>query len=238
MNILYIDTAMNACCVGVYNAAQNIHIQREEHRMRGQAERLLPLIEDAMQDAQLTPKQLNMIGVTIGPGTFTGLRVGMATARGLKLALSIDVIGVTTLDVIIHAHMADAKAKGFKYCAALVETKRSDYYLQINDVITGEILLPACALEGAEIIALCTEYQLAGQMMMVGDAIERLISEQGAVQDLSTHHLTCPDPKAGINLIQQHANMAKNKGDDEDIQPLYLRAADVSAAKVVRYIQE
>lgn len=69
-----------------------------ENMAKGQAERLMPMIEEVLEEAGATLKDLDAIGVGIGPGNFTGIRISVAAARGLSLSLGIPAIGVTTLD--------------------------------------------------------------------------------------------------------------------------------------------
>jgi tRNA threonylcarbamoyl adenosine modification protein YeaZ len=67
---------------------------------RGQAEAIVPMVRDAMEDAEICTDRLDRIGVTLGPGTFTGIRIGLACAKGLALALAKPVIGIDTLQAI------------------------------------------------------------------------------------------------------------------------------------------
>lgn len=102
MATLAIDTSMRACAVAV--SAE--HWAREAMQ-RGQAERLVPMVAEVLGRAGLAFGDLARVVVTVGPGSFTGIRVGLATARGLGLALGVPVLGVSTLDVLWHAGVDD-----------------------------------------------------------------------------------------------------------------------------------
>jgi tRNA threonylcarbamoyladenosine biosynthesis protein TsaB len=98
MRILAIDTALEACSAAVLDteqAATSVH--ESQPMVRGHAEGLMPLIARVMERAELDFAALDRIAVTTGPGSFTGLRVGIAAARGIALAAGKPVVGLTTL---------------------------------------------------------------------------------------------------------------------------------------------
>lgn len=233
MNILYMDTAMNACCVAVYNAAQDQVTVREEHRVRGQAERLMPLVAEAMQDAALTPQDLNAIAVTVGPGTFTGLRVGMAAAKAMALALQVPIVPLTTLELLLQQAAADSDAAPYGIHMAVIETKRSDYYVQAVDVKTGHLMQPAASMTAEQIAQIGRDEKV----WLIGDALMRLESEIAFHRNWHANPVTCPDPHKAIFFAQKKCH-AHNCFSNKDISPLYLREADVSAPKSRRFIEQ
>jgi tRNA threonylcarbamoyladenosine biosynthesis protein TsaB len=97
--VLAIDTALSACSVAITRGEETL-VSRIEPMARGQAERLAPLVNELVSEAGVRFSQLDRIAVTRGPGAFTGLRVGLAFARGLALALDRPCIGLSTLDVL------------------------------------------------------------------------------------------------------------------------------------------
>ena len=98
MLILAIDTALNACAAGVLDTDAGKLIAQESLPMkRGHAEALMPLIARVIKQAGIGFAALDRIAVTTGPGSFTGLRVGLSAARGIALAAGKPVVGVTTL---------------------------------------------------------------------------------------------------------------------------------------------
>ena len=98
MLILAIDTALEACSAALHNVATGETVARETLPMtRGHAEALIPLIERIMKESACEFSELDAFAVTVGPGSFTGLRVGLSAARGFGLATGKPVIGVSTL---------------------------------------------------------------------------------------------------------------------------------------------
>ena len=98
MLILAIDTALDACAAAVLDTeTAELRAQESLPIKRGHAESLMPLIARVMQSANLAFTALDRIAVTVGPGSFTGLRVGISAARGLALAAERPAVGLTTL---------------------------------------------------------------------------------------------------------------------------------------------
>ena len=97
MLILSIDTALDACAAAVLDTAEGIIAKESQSMKRGHAEALMPLIARVMKASGVSFAALDRIAATTGPGSFTGLRVGLSAARGIALAAGKPVVGVTTL---------------------------------------------------------------------------------------------------------------------------------------------
>ncbi|MET0905398.1 MAG: tRNA (adenosine(37)-N6)-threonylcarbamoyltransferase complex dimerization subunit type 1 TsaB [Tardiphaga sp.] len=98
MLILAIDTALDACAAGVLDTRTGQLLADESLLMkRGHAEALMPLLARVMQQSGIAFAELDRVAVTTGPGSFTGLRVGLSAGRGIGLAAAKPVVGVTTL---------------------------------------------------------------------------------------------------------------------------------------------
>jgi tRNA threonylcarbamoyladenosine biosynthesis protein TsaB len=103
MNILAMDTCFGACSVAVGKTVQEFGTawhHEFEPRQTGHAEALMPMVERVMGEAELHFSQLERIAVTTGPGSFTGMRIGIAAARAMGVTLGIPVVGLPTLDVM------------------------------------------------------------------------------------------------------------------------------------------
>ena len=127
MRVLAIDVSVNGCSVGVLDTETSAFYQKRMETDRGQAEFLIPMVEDVVIEAGLTMKEIGCIAVTRGPGSFTGVRIGLATAKTLGLALNIPVFGFSTLDVIARAHPNNDQT------LFLIDTKRDDFYGQVGE---------------------------------------------------------------------------------------------------------
>jgi len=100
MIILALDCSLDSCSAAVFDSAHRILGARFERMERGQAETIAPMARDVMAEAGVPSQSLDRIGVTLGPGTFTGIRIGLACAKGLALALNKPVIGIDSLRAI------------------------------------------------------------------------------------------------------------------------------------------
>jgi tRNA threonylcarbamoyl adenosine modification protein YeaZ len=97
MLVLALDTALAACSAAVLDSQRGLLASKSIPMLRGHAEALLPVVEQVMDAAGVVFSSLDRIAVTVGPGSFTGLRVGVSAARGIALAASKPAVGVTTL---------------------------------------------------------------------------------------------------------------------------------------------
>ena len=95
---------------------------------RGQAEALMPMIDRVMKAAGVTYAALGRIAVTTGPGSFTGVRSGLAAARGLTLASEVPTVGILTTEALAAA-VPEHERNGARILAA-IDTKRGDFYVQ------------------------------------------------------------------------------------------------------------
>ncbi|HEY4192454.1 MAG TPA: tRNA (adenosine(37)-N6)-threonylcarbamoyltransferase complex dimerization subunit type 1 TsaB, partial [Mesorhizobium sp.] len=99
--ILAIDCSASLCAASVHDEAANVELGRCVLDLgKGHAERLMAVIADALKAGGVNYAGLSTIAVSVGPGSFTGVRVGVSAARGLALALKIPAIGVTTLEAL------------------------------------------------------------------------------------------------------------------------------------------
>jgi tRNA threonylcarbamoyl adenosine modification protein YeaZ len=161
MIILAIDTAGVDCSVAVFDATTHAVIARAQETLgKGHAERLSGMIDEVLRQASLTPEALGLIGVTVGPGSFTGIRVGVAAARGLALALGIPAVGVTTLEVLAETARHAGEAGPI---TAAIDAKRGEVYLQPFDRDGHAIAGPkAMLLEAARAIVETSQVRLVG----------------------------------------------------------------------------
>lgn len=136
MIILAFDTAVTGCSVVCLDSKTGGYTVRSVMTDRGQAEMLVPLIQEVVTESGFEMTHIDCIAVTQGPGSFTGVRIGLATARALGLALNCPVIGFSTLFIL--AKQADPAPS----ILALIDTKRNDFYGQMFDG-EGEPLEPA-----------------------------------------------------------------------------------------------
>jgi tRNA threonylcarbamoyladenosine biosynthesis protein TsaB len=125
--ILAFDTTAPQCAVALWLDG-DVLAHRREAMDQGHAEALVPMINACMEAAGQSFQKLDRIAVTVGPGSFTGVRVGLATARGLALAAAVPVIGVASTEALAAGAVSAAAGSGV---LAVVDTKRGDFYAQL-----------------------------------------------------------------------------------------------------------
>lgn len=215
MRILALDTALGACaaCVLDETTAEPVSIETMALE-RGHAEALLPLVERVMARVEGGFSSLSRVAVTVGPGSFTGLRVALAAARAIGLAVRIPVVGVSTLSAYCAAMMT---RRAGRITAAAIDARHGTVYVQAL-APDGSLLLPAqqMAVKDAVRALVGGSISLAGSgaMMMAQEAWA--IGLDAVVVDAS--------PAPDIRWVARLGRLA----DPETAlpRPMYLRPAD------------
>jgi tRNA threonylcarbamoyladenosine biosynthesis protein TsaB len=157
--VLGIDTATRIATVGLADDGR-AGANRALPMVGSHARTLLPLISDLLSAAALTLRDLDLVAVSIGPGSFTGLRIGLSTAKGLCLASSLPVIGVSTLEAyaraagsrpdtvwpVLDARKGEVYAAGFRWRDSALDTVRPARALSPEALLDD--LSPPCLLVG------------------------------------------------------------------------------------------
>jgi tRNA threonylcarbamoyladenosine biosynthesis protein TsaB len=204
MIVLGLDTCLAACSVAVSEGAR-VLAHASETMARGHQERLAPMAERVMAEAGLDFQQLERIGVTVGPGSFTGLRVGLAFAKGLGAALGAPVAGVGVLEALA------AEAQGLVF--AVVDARRDQVYLQAFE--DGRALMAPDALELGTAAARLAEIAAGWPLTLVGSGAPLLA-------DIVPQAAILTPPGADARLV---ARLAAGR-TPAPARPLYLRAPD------------
>ena len=190
---------------------------------RGQSEALVPMIQDVMIEAKHAFEDLDAVAVTVGPGAFTGLRIGLAAARGMALALGVPCLGVTTLETI--AHGVDKAVRSGRNLLTVLDTKREDIYVQAFDQGLDPIG-PAAAVA----IEAVREFLPMEAVVIAGDVAERVL---GVLEQEFPDITKAPGP--GIPdaaVVAEIAAARWHLGQDAPLpEPLYLRPPDAKLPK-------
>lgn len=136
MNILAVDTALAACSAAIVEAGR-VTARAFELRRRGHAEALMPMVARLMAERGLDFAAIERFAVTVGPGTFTGTRVGLAAVRGWAVATGGTALGLSTLEVIAAGAAKTADAPAGSRILVAIDARRGEVYSQCFTVGTA-----------------------------------------------------------------------------------------------------
>ena len=220
MLILAVDTALDACAAGVLDTDAGKLIAHQSQAMkRGHAEALMPLIARVMKESGISFATLDRIAVTTGPGSFTGLRVGLSAARGIALAAGKPVVGLTTLT----AYAAPVVSRnGEQPVISAIDARHDQVYFQVVSGDGSSLILPRVgsideALDAARF----------GAPHLVGNAAKILADRWPA--DAPPPFKVDPQPAPDITWVAWLG--AAVNPDTAPARPLYLRAPDAKLPK-------
>jgi tRNA threonylcarbamoyladenosine biosynthesis protein TsaB len=220
MLILAIDTALDACAAGVLDTDTAKLIAQESQAMkRGHAEALMPLIARVIKQAGLAFAALDRIAVTTGPGSFTGLRVGLSAARGIGLAANKPVVGLTTLTA--YAAPVVGQNAGRPVISA-IDARHDQVYFQVVSGDGGSLMRPRVApIEEA------LEASRFGAAHLVGNAA-RILADRWPADAPPPFKV---DAQAAPDIGWLAWLGAAVSPDTAPARPYYLRAPDAKLPK-------
>ncbi len=221
MNILVADTSTEVLSIALFT--ENTYEERLVDGNFSHSENLLPEIEELLKRAGIGMKDLELLIVSKGPGSFTGLRIGMASMKGISSALSIPLVSVPTLDAI-------AEAVGIYPGAiiSVIDAKRRKFYISMKK--GGETILPDTDGDAATVIPLLRKETLP--ILITGpDAL--LFSDK--IGEIDEAIPVIADPEAPRNISKALLSLGLNKyrtkgADDIGEGPVYIRRSDAEEA--------
>ena len=224
MLILAIDTALDACAAAVLDTRTSKLIARETQSMkRGHAEALMPLIARVMNEAAIGFAALDRIAVTTGPGSFTGLRVGLSAARGIALAAGKPVVGVTTLT----AYAAPVVSTNSQPAVlAAIDARHDQVYFQVVSGDGGALVPPRIAPIEEALGA-----SRFGALHLVGNAA-RILADRWPADAPPPSQVDDDMPAPAITWVAWLG--AAVNPETAAARPYYLRAPDAKPSRDMR----
>jgi tRNA threonylcarbamoyladenosine biosynthesis protein TsaB len=215
LRILAIDTALEACSAAILDTRRgDLASSRSQSMVRGHAEALVPLIAAVMSEAGVDFTELDRIAVTVGPGSFTGLRVGVAAARGIALATGKPAVGVTTLAALAAPFLA---ADGSKAVLAVINARHGRVYMQLFGPGGRSLVAPRIAATRDAIRA-----AMASPTHIVGNAAGLI--EEAWPDDEQRPLLVSAVPAPDVASVARLGAAADDLS--APVRPLYLGDAD------------
>lgn len=234
MPTLAFDTSTSTGVVALLRPDGSV-VQRVGPSESRHGETLIPMIQQVVAEAGVGIPELRLVAVGTGPGSFTGLRVGLSTAKGLGLARDLAVVGVSSLEALATRAMAEV---GFAPTAAVVDAYRGEVYValyRMRGSATGgtvaESLPPFSAAPEAAARQLRSAVE-AGSVTLVGNGVRKYVEEFRAVlgdsMELVAESLdtVCPVTLGRIGQAQIARLPLGQATSLADVQPVYVRGAD------------
>ncbi|QXP60183.1 tRNA (adenosine(37)-N6)-threonylcarbamoyltransferase complex dimerization subunit type 1 TsaB [Olleya sp. HaHaR_3_96] len=211
--ILNIETSTTNCSVSLSNKGETLVLKEDYGNGYSHAEKLHVYIEEVLEEAKMTADQLDAIAVSKGPGSYTGLRIGVSAAKGLAYALEKPLVSVSTLEALAHQVKAESG-----YIIPMLDARRLEVYSAIFDENYNLVR----AIEAQVLDENSFEKELAlGNVYFVGDGVEKttkLISHKNAV--FVENKLPSADQMSLLSFNKY------KKSDIEDVayfEPYYLK---------------
>lgn len=215
MNILALDTSMGACSAAVLRTAEGARRLDafQVEMQRGHAEALMPLVDKVLTTAGIAAQDLDLIAATVGPGSFTGVRIAIAAARGFALVTHARLFGTDSLTVMARAALMEGLAPAGPFAVA-VDARRGMVYFGVYDKRAGKIEGPLLIAPADAVALLPPKLRLA-----VGSGAQLLADAAGARLEPALPTL---QPSA-----EALAEIALERDETTAIlRPLYLRPPD------------
>jgi len=216
MNILALDTSMGACSAALLreSGGATAVVAREERMARGHAEALMPMLAELMKEAKLDFAELDLIAATLGPGSFTGVRIAIAAARGLALATNAKLWGTDSLTVMAQSVLADHAGSPF---AISVDAHRFMLYLGVFD--SDGVQIEGPLLVTPEDAAAKISRNLHAAFGSGAAILAEAAADIGIEIEASRPDLQPDAAMLAVLALQSHATLPT-------LRPLYLRPPD------------
>jgi tRNA threonylcarbamoyladenosine biosynthesis protein TsaB len=221
--VLALDSAGSGCSV-VVAAGERVLAAERCAVARGQAERLLPMIDAVMCKSGLSALALDIVGATIGPGSFTGIRVGLSAARGIALATGVQSVGVTGFEAVAAGLASRGHERGAGFLLVALESRREDLYIQLFDRAYRPLGNPTAAMPATLDEALRGLIG-AAPLVVAGDAAQRAADILLPRSCTIVIEGSAPDAAGVLQAVLRRARAGESRVKP---LPLYLRPPDVT----------
>ena len=229
MTLLALETATDTCGAALLQDEQVV-AEAHLHRPRVHAERLTPLVEDVLAHADVTAAALDAVAVSMGPGSYTGLRIGVSTAKGWALATDADLVGLPTLEAYA-ARVRPMAAPGDVLCP-LIDARRDEVYAAAYRVTADDLAIQA-ETKALTVDAL-SEWigAVEGRLWLMGDGAAKsrdALASVGTAQTVLSPDVVAPSA-AWVARRGQTRLHAHGPDDRSTFEPLYVKEVHATPA--------
>lgn len=224
--ILGIETATERVSVAI-GGHDGVVALAEVTRGRRHAENLMPAIDDVCRSADVSVSEFGCIAVDVGPGLFTGMRVGVATAKALSMALDVPIVTATSLELLAHALRDDVENVHERLACSVVDARKGEVFHQLHRVTVDEVVAigePRCESPD-ELVAVLRER--AQNVVCAGDGARRYADELRFDHRISIAGERWAYPSADALVRLAHRRSLREDWHEPDrVEALYLRQPD------------
>lgn len=216
--ILGFDTSGPYCDVALLRG-ETVLCEKHEPMKRGQAERLMPLVEEVLAEASASWADLDIIGVGVGPGNFTGIRISVSAARGLALALGIPAVGVSMFEVLasVDPELKGRMVRQEPSALVVVQAPRDQVYVQ--KLKNGQ---PQETPRLIDPKAPPSELQMPAGMSIVGHSVQEVAQHfQADAYDIDADHIAARIAELAHRQVSSGQTIGRPA-------PLYVKSADAA----------
>jgi tRNA threonylcarbamoyladenosine biosynthesis protein TsaB len=224
MNILGLETSTAVCSVGLFREGKP-SVERSLRESHIHSEKLLTLVKEVVGESGTTLQELDAVAVSIGPGSFTGLRIGLSTAKGLAFALDKPLVAIPTFESIAQAVLERGRASGS--IVVLIDAKKEEWYMGRFQIAAGNV-----RAEGAvHITSLADASAAMAEMKPLlvltdkTDAVKRSLDNAATIEDV---HGYCRGDVVAAAAYPRVVN--KEFASASALEPMYLKDFVVRSA--------
>lgn len=230
MKILAIESSGSAASAAILED-EDIIIEKKGPFKITHSETLMPLIKECFEESGLEPSDMDLIAVSGGPGSFTGLRIGSATAKGLGFALGKDLVHVPTLDA-----MAMNCAGSGRIAVPMMDARRGQVYTGIYEFEKGfpKAVLEGCAMDAGELMDKINSEYPSGRVIFLGDgadAFKDLIIDRCRVDHVFAEGGDAYQRASSVGLLGYRKALNGETVSAADEAPVYLRPSQAERVR-------
>lgn len=226
MKLLALDTATENCSVAYFDGEH--FYQQQELAMQKHGNLILPMLDNLAKEHNFALKDVDYICYNMGPGSFTGVRIGVSTAQGLAFALNKELIGVSSLKIL--AKLALDTQKGI--CISAIDARMGEVYLAVYEScdVGLKCLVPECVISPSQALTIVNEYRNShiNKIYYAGTGIA-VLNEHDAAAKLECS-VTLPDSCAILKIVVEDFTSCLPM-QAQQAMPLYVRN-DVTWKKI------
>ncbi len=231
MALLALETSLVVCGVSVLTTEADTRIlyARDEQLYRTHSTKLLPMVEEALVESGVPRQEFRAIGVSVGPGSFTGIRIGLATAKALARAWAVPLVAPNTLEVIA------ANVVSPDICCVVLDARRGMYYSGVyrhHGAGRMQTLWEAGAYNLPEIeravLGFAQTLEPGARLVLAGDAISQVEAAMHKIRPnvVYAEASECVPSSTNLGLIALCRYRQSLFCDPEEVTPVYLRRSE------------